>query len=71
MNKILYFYKCVNYDMIVFLLFFLFFGCYFVLLVNIMLLNKRVDEEKKSKVFNIVYVIELNKCMEEVYYFVF
>lgn len=70
-NKKVYGYNWLNYNMIGFLLFYLFFGCYFFLLVVIVLLNKRVEEEFKSRVFYIVYVIEWKKCMEEVYYVVF
>lgn len=69
MNKILHSNKCANHDMTVFSPFFLFFGRHPVLSVNIMLPNKRVDEEKKSKVSYTAYVTELKKRMEEAYHF--
>lgn len=55
-NKIVYAYNCSNHDLTGFSPFYLFFGRHQVLPVDIVLLNKRVEEKSKSRVSYRAYV---------------
>lgn len=67
-NKIVHASNCSNHDTTGFSPFYLFFGRHPVLPVDIVLPNKRVEEESKSRVSYTSYVTEWKKRMEEAYH---